>query len=85
MANYIWIYKPRDKEYFVARHNSFGFYETVLDRHSGSYALQLVQGIQMEMPAAWDWKVKEQGHVFAGLSGAVYDITELERAFIPRL
>jgi len=83
MTNYIWIYKPRDKTYFIARYNSFGFYETVLDIHTGSYALQLVQGIQMTIPDAWDWKVKEHGLIFAGLNGAVYDITELERVYIP--
>ena len=83
--NYIWIYKPRDKEYFIAKPNSFGFSEQVLDRYTGSYALQLIQGIQMEMPKAWDWKVKENRRTYASLKNVVYDITEIETTYFPRL
>ena len=84
MSKTFWIYKPRDKDYYVAKQNSFGWYEQVLDIRTGTVALQLIQGMAMVAPPAWDWKHKEQGRTFAGLQDKVYDITELEYTYFPR-
>lgn len=85
MSQTFWIYKPRDRDYYIARLNSFGWYERVLDFSSGGYALQLVQGIPMTAPPAWDWKRNEHGRIFVGYDNKIYDITELEQSYIPRL
>jgi hypothetical protein len=85
MSTTFWVYKPRDKDYFVAKPNSFGWYERTLDYNTGAFVLQLIQGVMMTAPTAWDWKVKEQGRTFAGLQEKVYDITELEFTYFPRL
>jgi hypothetical protein len=85
MPDYIYIYKSRDGGHLIARPYSFGFNDRVLDIRSGTYSLQLTQGMPMEKPTAWDWKVKENGRTYAGLKDAVYDITEVECTYFPRL
>jgi hypothetical protein len=85
MSQTFWVYKPLDADYYIARPNSFGWYERVLDFSSGGYALQLVQGIPMTAPPAWDWKRIENGRTFVGYDNKIYDITELTCGYYPKL
>jgi hypothetical protein len=81
----IWIYKPPAVGYMIAKRSPFSYYNQVMDVHTGYLACQLVQGISMPEPQKWDWKRREHGKIFAGLGPIIYDITDLEHGYYPRL
>lgn len=81
MSTTFWIYKPHDKNYFIAKLNPFGGYERVLNIQTGVYELQLIRGAPMTAPSVWDWKRREDGRMFAGLKELIYDITDLELTY----
>jgi len=85
MLRTFWVYKPLDINYYIARPNSFGWYERVLDFNSGDYALKLVQGIPMTAPSSWDWKHIENGRTFVGYDHKIFDITEVIYGYYPKL
>lgn len=75
----IWVYKPPNLNYIIAKSAPFGFFSPGYDNRSGQIAYTMIQGVGMARPDAWEWKQKVEGQVFAGLNGLIYEITDLER------
>ncbi len=81
----MWVYRPPNSTYIIAKRHPFSYYNPVLDMRTGSQTLQMVQGVMATIPEAWDWKHKEAGITFAGLKNEIFDITDLEVSYFPRL
>ncbi len=81
----MWVFRPPHYNYLIAKRQPFSYYNTVLDTRTGSRALQMVQGVLATVPDAWEWKHKEGGRTFAGFKDHIYDITDLEVTYFPRL
>lgn len=74
----IWVYKPPQYDYIIARRAPFGFCApAMMDARSGHSAYTMIQGIGMKMPT-WDWKRKVDGVWYAGFNGLIYEISDLE-------
>jgi hypothetical protein len=74
----IWVYKPPQYDYIIARRTPFGFYSPVsMDIRSGHLAHTMIQGIGIAKPV-WDWKQKIEGVWYAGFNGLIYEISDLE-------
>ena len=78
----IWVYNYKD--YYIAKYDAFAMYKEVLDKN-GTVIHELVQGVSMILPTAWDWKIHKDGRIFAGFQGNTYDITDIEHVYYPRL
>jgi hypothetical protein len=80
----VWVYRVAGEPYMIAKRHPFSDYTRSMDYRSGQLSYTLVQGVQMTIPSAWEWKQKHAGRTFAGFAGHVYDITDLERVyFVP--
>lgn len=73
----IWVYKPPQCGYFVARRTPFGFFTPTADQRSGNGLFTMIQGVAMNLPA-WEWKKRVEGIWFAGFSGNIYEISDIE-------
>lgn len=85
MERHMWVYRPPNCKYIIAKRQPFGYYNSVLDMRTGSPTLQMVQGVMATIPDAWEWKHKEAGRTFAGFKNEIFDITDLEVCYFPRL
>ena len=77
----IWVYRVPGEQYMIAKRTPFSDYTSSMDNRSGQLSYTLIQGVAMPLPVEWDWKQKHIGRTFAGFSGQVYDITDLERVY----
>jgi hypothetical protein len=74
----IWVYKPPQCDYLIAKSAPFGFHAPGYDNRSGQIAYTMIQGVGMNRPSEWEWKKRVDRQVFAGFNGLIYDITDLE-------
>ena len=67
----IWVYKPPQCDYIVARRTPFGFFAP-----DGGHSFKMIQGVAMKTPL-WDWKQRIEGVWYAGFNGLLYEISDL--------
>jgi hypothetical protein len=67
----IWVYKPPQCDYILARRTPFGFFAP-----AGGASYTMIQGVAMATPK-WDWTQRVDGVWYAGLNGLLYQISDL--------
>ena len=81
----VWVFDTPNRDYMIAKLEPFSYHIPMNDIKTGIIFYKISQGRPFEIPDIWDMKKIINGRVFASLGTNTYDITEIERAFIPRL